>query len=611
MDEVPATAGALDFRPGSSPPGGSAVPRRAAGRSTDTGKHVPRLFRRDGFPRRCLLSALARLVSGERNTQPPAVCRGAGEAPGGPGFEDRDAVAAELTGSNSAGNKNMDVLCSENGAELESAEPGVLDVRLGTLLMGRHERKLDGTGLGSDEAGEISLVEVSPSDASSSLDATGSIGGYSLVEGSLPEASGSIGCEPEVQEVRTGTPAAVDCPNGDLSSGFGIQPNDDVDGRNCLPRGELELPTDGDDAKDSTKITGILHDGRVEGVETNLKKCEAANGFTERVEEGVDRMEATLDDSEASDSSTTQDSDTDVETASSGSSIEEQDAGYGAHIPQLDQAICKVARENKTSGVKLSDRMTSVSESTLVLASGAAMLPHPAKVSTGGEDAYFIACDGWFGVADGVGQWSFEGINAGLYARELMDGCKKIVTETQGAPRMKTEEVLVKTADEARSPGSSTVLVAHFDGQVLHASNIGDSGFLVIRNGEVYKKSNPMTYGFNFPLQIEKGDNPLKHVQKYAIDLQEGDVIVTATDGLFDNVYEEEVAGTVSKSLTADLKPAEIAELLVARAREVGRCGFGSSPFSDAAYQAGYSGYSGGKLDDVTVVVSIVRKSEV
>jgi len=43
--------------------------------------------------------------------------------------------------------------------------------------------------------------------------------------------------------------------------------------------------------------------------------------------------------------------------------------------------------------------------------------------------------------------------------------------------------------------------------------------------------------------------------QKYDIDLQEGDVIVTATDGLFDNVYEEEVAGTVSKSLEADLKP--------------------------------------------------------
>ncbi|CAN6301965.1 unnamed protein product [Urochloa humidicola] len=592
MEEVRATAGALDFRPGSSPPRDSAVPRRAAECSPDTG--------------------------------------GAEEAPGVPGFEDKGAVAAELTGSNSNGSESqavrgdtprgpagcgagdVDVLCSENGAELESAKPAVLDVRLGAPVVGRHGQKSDGTGFGSDEAGkvdEISLVGVSPSDASSSLDATGPIGGSSLVEGSLPEASGAQGCEPEVQEVQTGNPTAVDFPNGDLSAGLGIQPSDDVDGRNGLAGGELELPTDGDAAKESTEMTGILCNERVEGIEMNFGEREASSGST--VRGGVDRMATSLDDSEASDGSTTQESDTDIETESSGSSIEEQDAGYGAHIPQLDQAICKVTRGNNTSGVKISNRMTSVSESTLVLASGAAMLPHPSKVSTGGEDAYFIACDGWFGVADGVGQWSFEGINAGLYARELMDGCKKIVTETQGAPGMRTEEVLAKAADEARCPGSSTVLVAHFDGQVLHASNIGDSGFLVIRNGEIYEKSKPMTYGFNFPLQIEKGDDPLKLVQKYAINLQEGDAIVTATDGLFDNVYEEEVAGIVSKSLEADLKPTEIAEFLVARAKEVGRCGFGSSPFSDAALAAGYLGYSGGKLDDVTVVVSVVRKSEV
>jgi hypothetical protein len=47
-----------------------------------------------------------------------------------------------------------------------------------------------------------------------------------------------------------------------------------------------------------------------------------------------------------------------------------------------------------------------------------------------------------------------------------MDSSKKIVTENQGAPGMRTEEVLAMAAEEARSPGSSTVLVAHFDGQV-------------------------------------------------------------------------------------------------------------------------------------------------
>ena len=43
--------------------------------------------------------------------------------------------------------------------------------------------------------------------------------------------------------------------------------------------------------------------------------------------------------------------------------------------------------------------------------------------------------------------------------------------------------------------------------------------------------------------------------QGYKIDLDEGDVIVTATDGLFDNLYEQEIASIVSKSLEAGSKP--------------------------------------------------------
>lgn len=43
--------------------------------------------------------------------------------------------------------------------------------------------------------------------------------------------------------------------------------------------------------------------------------------------------------------------------------------------------------------------------------------------------------------------------------------------------------------------------------------------------------------------------------QGYKIELDEGDVIVTATDGLFDNLYEQEIASIVSKSLEANLKP--------------------------------------------------------
>ncbi|KAL5209037.1 hypothetical protein ABZP36_004660 [Zizania latifolia] len=533
---------------------------------------------------------------------------GTDEVHGGPSFEDTGAVAVEVAGTNLAGSDGLAmsgetpegvggidaddaaILCCEDGAELESAGRGALDVILGAPAVRIHERQVHRGTSASDEAGainEISVVEVSPSDASLNLDTDAFIGGSSIMERSLAETSNTWQCEQEMM------PAVAGSFDRDASSGAGVEMEGSVD------------------AEKSSKMIGALLDEGVDRMETTLEEYEASVGRTMWVEEGVDRMETSLDDSEASDGSTTQDSDTDVETESSGSSMEERDTGFGVHIPHTEQAICEVTRGNKSLEVKSSDRMASVAVTTLILASGAAMLPHPSKVRTGGEDAYFIACDGWFGVADGVGQWSFEGINAGLYARELMDSCKKVVMESQGAPGMRPEEVLAKAADEARSPGSSTVLVAHFDGQALHACNIGDSGFLVIRNGEIYKKSNPMTYGFNFPLQIEKGDDPLKLVQKYNIDLQEGDVIVTATDGLFDNVYEQEIAAVISKSLEAGLKPTEIAEFLAARAKEVGRSASGRSPFSDAALSFGYLGYSGGKLDDVTVVVSVVRKSEI
>lgn len=39
------------------------------------------------------------------------------------------------------------------------------------------------------------------------------------------------------------------------------------------------------------------------------------------------------------------------------------------------------------------------------------------------------------------------------------------------------------------------------------------------------------------------------------IDLEEGDVIVTATDGLFDNLYELEIASVISESLRMSLEP--------------------------------------------------------
>lgn len=246
-------------------------------------------------------------------------------------------------------------------------------------------------------------------------------------------------------------------------------------------------------------------------------------------------------------------------------------------------------------------------ERTFSLLSGVFMLPHPTKASTGGEDAYFVARNNWVGVADGVGQWALEGINSGLYAQELMENCRKLASEESSSADPK--QVLVMSAMEAKSAGSSTVLVASLIGQTLHVVNLGDSGFIVIRGGSVIAKSSPMTHGFNFPYQIERGDDPSLLLESYDIALNEGDVIVTATDGLFDNLYDHEIASIIQNSLQSGLGPKEMATLLAEKAQERGKSTSGNSPFSDAARAVGYNTYIGGKLDDVTVIVSLVKGS--
>lgn len=189
-----------------------------------------------------------------------------------------------------------------------------------------------------------------------------------------------------------------------------------------------------------------------------------------------------------------------------------------------------------------------------------------------------------------------------------MENCERIVSDRNGVPITDPVEILNRAAANTQSCGSSTVLVAYFDDQALHVANIGDSGFMIIRNGAVFKRSSPMVYELAFPVQIARGDQPSDFVEVYKVELYEKDVIITATDGLFDNLYERDIVSIVSKSLQESLRPQEIAELLATRAQEVGQLSLVRSPLSDEVQAAGYVGYRGGKLDDVTVIVSLVKR---
>ncbi|KAL3620917.1 hypothetical protein CASFOL_035829 [Castilleja foliolosa] len=244
-----------------------------------------------------------------------------------------------------------------------------------------------------------------------------------------------------------------------------------------------------------------------------------------------------------------------------------------------------------------------------VLSSGAALLAHPSKVLTGGEDAYFFTGQTWLGVADGVGQWSLEGANPGVYAQELVKNCERLVAGSNGKSVNNALELLNLSVAETHSPGSSTVLIAQFDGQALNVANVGDTGFIVLRKGAVYKRSSPMRHAFHFPLRIGRGDDPPSLAELYRVELEDDDVIITATDGLLDNLYDQEISSIVMKSLADDKRLEEIAALLATKAQEIGLSESARSPFADEAQAAGFAKYNGGKLDGVAVIVSLVQKA--
>ncbi|KAL8153969.1 hypothetical protein V2J09_011729 [Rumex salicifolius] len=249
-------------------------------------------------------------------------------------------------------------------------------------------------------------------------------------------------------------------------------------------------------------------------------------------------------------------------------------------------------------------------ERTLKLLSGSCYLPHPDKEETGGEDAHFICAEEQaIGVADGVGGWADVGINAGLYAQELMaNSVNAIREEPKGC--IDPIRVLEKAHSSTKVRGSSTACIIALTNEGLHAINLGDSGFIVIRDGCTVFRSPSQQHDFNLTYQLEcgtGGDLPSAG-QVFTVPVAPGDVVIAGTDGLFDNLYNNEVIAVVVHSKRARLGPQVTAQKIASLARQRAQDRNRQTPFSTAAQDAGFR-YYGGKLDDITVVVSYITSS--
>ena len=306
----------------------------------------------------------------------------------------------------------------------------------------------------------------------------------------------------------------------------------------------------------------------------------------------------------------------------SGRRSSEYRPGKGWGVPQSRR---RAAEKKKKTPTTTTTTTTSPAPSSAPPECAACVIPHPMKAAKGGEDSHFIGPRGsrlTVGVADGVSGWAADGVDPALYARELSKHGKD-ASWLWGDPF----EVMDYAHSRSESLGSSTFTVATIEGLSLRYSNVGDSGVKVFRRGSVVEESEVQEHYFNCPKQLA---NPKKVKECDTPDvadgsdfrLQSGDVVVLATDGVFDNMFPKDIGRIVSKKgRTAE----ELAQRIAAKASENANDPKYLSPFAKEAWAleskeapvaSGLNNffsaigvakeenpYAGGKLDDITVVV--------
>ncbi|KAG0344668.1 hypothetical protein BG004_004269 [Podila humilis] len=90
--------------------------------------------------------------------------------------------------------------------------------------------------------------------------------------------------------------------------------------------------------------------------------------------------------------------------------------------------------------------------------------------------------------------------------------------------------------------GSSTACLAILRDDELRIANLGDCGVSIIRRNEFIFRTEEQQHSFNYPYQLGTGstDSPTD-AQVFTVKVESGDIIVMGTDGIFDNLFDEDI----------------------------------------------------------------------
>jgi serine/threonine protein phosphatase PrpC len=230
--------------------------------------------------------------------------------------------------------------------------------------------------------------------------------------------------------------------------------------------------------------------------------------------------------------------------------------------------------------------------------------PHSKKKATGGEDSYLLA-DTVLSVADGVSWWTEQqrlasgggvapslvankhsNASGGLFAEEMMRTMCSLLREELGGETDSAVALMRRAYDETCDipdlVGTTTVSVACLTAPpdassplrnataMLDVATLGDCPTVVYRDGQVIFRTDTLSHAMDFPYQLGSGsrDRPEDALVR-SVSVQEGDVVVMGSDGLFDNLFEAAIIREVR---------AELHKIFPAATASGGTCQFQSKP---------------------------------
>jgi len=272
---------------------------------------------------------------------------------------------------------------------------------------------------------------------------------------------------------------------------------------------------------------------------------------------------------------------------------------------------------------------------------------HPIKALKGQSDADATLCSPMcLGIADGVSQIEDFGIDASELPNELLNAVEELAV-SQLLPGQETEEYsgpisMVRDAYEATEClGSTTLLTAVMDNSTkihgkLHpmiaVCSIGDCEILIMRRGPdgrlavvFHTEMQRIDGNAQSPLQLARVDDTIdpdfdesiaievieRGSAVHCVSAFEGDLVLMGSDGVFDNLFVDEVQSICEEMIYPTLvqgrkfQPIDRHVLGQIARRIVAECHAKTQPGPSGQYADAPIG-KGGKIDDTSCVVAQV-----